>query len=428
MTQPLLSICIPTYNRADMLAYCLENLRALDAHGIDYEIVVVDHASTDDTPRVLQEAAKRWPNVRHHRQAHSVGIERQVTACLRMGRGKFTVYVADDDKIIPGKLVEYVHYLDAHPEASVLYTPWWAYDDANGKILHGYFEVPHRATFRLTQPLELLNFVASHMIWLESGIYRSDALHAVLIARADGPYQAFFTAYALLEKGEVVFEKEPYYLEIAVTQPRFTRKVRMNEQINLSYLDPIRAGIEIMVERLLRRQGILQVPDDMRAKLHEMLLSYAHHRLSVAFRRALGAKQLPLASEIAQRLMLWRGMFRADLPQIGRELYAPAGIQAVAQLAGSMTWLTQVYVHGFAQAEGVVAILREALPGLPARAAEASEILADPSPQNVLVMVRDPADRAPFLDGGLLPGNVVALKDMADFYQILPGDFSLDGL
>jgi glycosyltransferase involved in cell wall biosynthesis len=425
---PLLSICIPTYNRADLLRYCLENLRALDAFGLDYEIVVVDHASTDATPHVLAEAAARWDNVRYFRQAHAVGIERQFTGCLRMGRGTFTTYVADDDKIIPGKLVEYVRYLQAHPEASALYAPWWAYDDAEEKIVHGYFTIEQRTTFNAAEPLVMLDFITAKRIFPESGIYRTDALHQVLVTHENGPYQGFLLPYAMLKCGHVLFERDPYYLEICVTKPQFTAPVRMNVEINLTYLDNLRGALEMMITRMLLDFGTEKLPDHLRSSVHEALLSYAHHRLGFAFHRALALKHYIQASELAHRLMLWCGIFQPDLQQISHDIYAFAGVQAVAKLVSSKTWLERLYIYGFREPDAIIALLRDPETAVAIAAADAATILADPAPEYCFVLVKTDADRAPFLRGALLPGNVVALKNLADYYQIIPAIRVLDEL
>jgi hypothetical protein len=424
----VLSICIPTFNRADWLRYCLDNLRALDTLDIDYEVVVVDHASTDNTPQMLAELAASWPRLRYYRQTHSVGILRQFTGCFRMGRGTFTIYLADDDKIIPEKLVEYVRYLEANPQVSAVYSPWWAYDDAQEKIIHGYFEVPERKIFSAAEPFAMLDFITGRLIFPEIAVYRTEALHNIMLAHADGPYLSFVIAYGLLRQGNVVFDREPFYLEVATPKPQFAGSRRMNVDLNVSFLDNIRAGLEIAIERMLLDLGAQMVPDSLRVNLHEALLNYALQRLTVAFRRALAANQFVQASELAHRVMLWRGVFQPDLPDISRDIYALAGVQAAALLASSKTWLRQIYICGFKQTADMVTLMRRVLPedAINIEAADMPTVLAYPDPEYALVLVKYPDDRTAFLNGGLLHGNVVALETMAKYYQILPANYTLD--
>ncbi len=423
MTTPLLSICIPTYNRSKLLAYCIDNLRALDTYGIAYEIVVVDHASPDDTPEVMEEIAAKYANIRYYRQTQQVGIERQLASALRMARGTFCVYVADDDKIIPEKLVEYVRYLEAHSEVSAIYAPWWAYDDAEEKIIHGYFEVPERTTFKIADPLAMIDFMTSRLVWPESVIYRREALHNIMVSRNDGPYQAFPMAYALLKKGNVVFEKEPFYLEVANPKPQFAVGRRMNVAINLTYLDNIRGALEMTIERILLDSGTPQLPNELRLNVHEALLNYAHHRLGVAFRRALHAKQFIQASELAQRLLLWRGnTFEPNLIGIANEIYGLTGLQAVVQLAQGSSWMKRLYIYGFKQPADIIEAFKNPENDLKLKITEASlkTIIADTEPDYCLVLVKDTADRAAFAESKLPPGNIIVLKEMADYYQIFP--------
>lgn len=57
---PFLSICIPTYNRADFLRLCLKRLQELEGVLPDFEIIVSDNASTDHTASVLEEACTHY--------------------------------------------------------------------------------------------------------------------------------------------------------------------------------------------------------------------------------------------------------------------------------------------------------------------------------------------------------------------------------
>lgn len=425
---PLLSICIPTRNRADLLEYSLQNLRALDQHNIDYEIVIVDHASDDRTPEVIAAAKEKWPNIRAYRQEHAVGVERQVVSCLRLGKGKFTIYLADDDKILPEVLVKHVRFMEQNKKVSAVFAPWLAYDDVAEKVLHGYFEVPNRIHFVASNPMQMIEFITSRQAFPEIGIYRTADLQSVFVSRPDAPYISFALAYALLRKGEVVFEKEPFYLEVAVTKPQFKTTPRVNIEWTTSYLDNLRAGLEITLSRILLDLGHTQIPQGIRANMHEILLNYAHHRLGVAFNRAIAQKAFVEASEYAHRLILWRGMFREDLPQVANGIYAGTGVQAATLLFTGSSWLKAFHIHGFNQSEQLAGLVRDFLPDTPVTTLTPEEAAALPEPEHVFVLVKTEEQRQPFIDKGVLPANVVALATLANVYQILPGTRDLTPL
>lgn len=68
--QPLLSICIPTYNRAECLQKSIESIICQpEFQNGDVEIAISDNASTDDTEALGRSYADRFPNISYHRQA-----------------------------------------------------------------------------------------------------------------------------------------------------------------------------------------------------------------------------------------------------------------------------------------------------------------------------------------------------------------------
>lgn len=65
--KPILSICIPTYNRADYLRKCLEAIVSQDGFDERVEVVISDNCSTDDTGKVAGEFAEKHGNIRYFR-------------------------------------------------------------------------------------------------------------------------------------------------------------------------------------------------------------------------------------------------------------------------------------------------------------------------------------------------------------------------
>lgn len=417
---PLLSVCIPTYNRANILEYCLENLKALDDLDIDYEIVVVDHASTDHTQDVLKKNAGEKNNFRYYTQTRQVGIERQLCSAFQMARGTYSVYIADDDKIVPEQLVKYVRYMDANAGVSALYAPWLAYDDAEGKIIHGYYGVPERKTFTAEDPIAMLNFISEQTIFPECGIYKTDHLRSILFGRTGGPYQAFLAAYSLLRQGHVVFETEPFYLEVAVAKPEFAIAKRMNVDINLTYLDNIRAGMEMMVARLMMDYGHEKLPDQFRANIHEILLNYNNSRLMVAFRRMLHARQFIEAVECAQRVMLWSGRFDQQLLEVSHQIYLPTALQAAVELFNGKSWLKHFYLYGFSRPQELINVFKEKLPDIFISAAAKEKIIAHENKDEVFILVKQKADRQQFDDFPLLQNNMISIEELAQYHQLIP--------
>ena len=91
----MVSICIPTYNRAESLAKALASAQAQAF--TDLEIVVVDNHSSDGTEALVREAARADPRVRLVRHAENIGLARNFSACIAEARGEYVKLLCDDD-------------------------------------------------------------------------------------------------------------------------------------------------------------------------------------------------------------------------------------------------------------------------------------------------------------------------------------------
>ena len=97
---PLVTIAIPTFNRASWLSDCI--LLALSQTYQHFEILVSDNASTDETAEVLRRFSDR--RLRVVRQKENIGLLKNWNACLAEAKGEYIVFVSDDDRIAPWML------------------------------------------------------------------------------------------------------------------------------------------------------------------------------------------------------------------------------------------------------------------------------------------------------------------------------------
>jgi len=96
--RPLLAICIPTYNRALPLQECLfSGLLSASGYEEHLEIVISDNASNDDTPRLVDSIIRRYPWIRHYRQQHNIGGDRNFRFLINMAASNHVWIFSDDD-------------------------------------------------------------------------------------------------------------------------------------------------------------------------------------------------------------------------------------------------------------------------------------------------------------------------------------------
>jgi len=119
--RPLLTVAIPTYNRAADLAKCLESLLPQTGRNGLVEVCVSDNASTDETPRVLARFAGQYPQLRARRNAENVGAERNLLELVPFARGRYVKLHGDDDFFRPDTVQSLVYALRTMEGSSVVF-------------------------------------------------------------------------------------------------------------------------------------------------------------------------------------------------------------------------------------------------------------------------------------------------------------------
>jgi len=115
---PLVTIAIPTYNRAALLRGCVQAALAQSYENI--EILVSDNASEDETPQVLQEFSDS--RLRIIRQSENIGLLPNWNACLAAARGTYVVFLSDDDRIAPWFVQRCYSVIAGRPDIPIVVT------------------------------------------------------------------------------------------------------------------------------------------------------------------------------------------------------------------------------------------------------------------------------------------------------------------
>jgi glycosyltransferase involved in cell wall biosynthesis len=125
-----LSVCIPTYNRAAYLREAIASALAQD--GVDFEVIVSDNASTDDTAEVVREFDD--PRLRYSRNHEDLGRYGNGQRLLELATGEYLTFLFDDDLMLPTNLAKKVRILDSHPKVGFVHSNFLQID-TNGSLL-----------------------------------------------------------------------------------------------------------------------------------------------------------------------------------------------------------------------------------------------------------------------------------------------------
>lgn len=120
-SQALLTVAIPTYNRAHLLSDALESLLAQNLSPNEFVVAISDNASTDHTHTVVEQYSSRL-NIKYHRHPDNCGIIPNWVHAGSMCDTPLLSYLCDDDLLAPGQLGRAVASLVAHPSAVLITT------------------------------------------------------------------------------------------------------------------------------------------------------------------------------------------------------------------------------------------------------------------------------------------------------------------
>jgi glycosyltransferase involved in cell wall biosynthesis len=107
LNKPLLSIVIPTYNRADFLERCLSSVVASKDSRV--EIVVSDNCSPDHTEKTARSFTD--PRIRYFRQPENIGAVRNFRFLAGEAKGEYIFYLTDDDFVLTGGIEKVLDFI-----------------------------------------------------------------------------------------------------------------------------------------------------------------------------------------------------------------------------------------------------------------------------------------------------------------------------
>lgn len=112
---PLLSVCIPSFNRSRHLDALLATLCCEPLiQDQQIEVIISDNCSQDDTEGMLQKWAAKMP-IRTNRWSHNIGGSLNILSIPGLASGEFCIILGDDDLFVPGALQSAIAMIKQHP-------------------------------------------------------------------------------------------------------------------------------------------------------------------------------------------------------------------------------------------------------------------------------------------------------------------------
>ena len=119
----LLTIAVPTYNRAELLNKQLAWLaKSIKGYEYECEIIISDNCSEDNTQEIVKKWQSSLPATTFHinRNSENVGVMKNITYCIEATKSKYIWTISDDD-IIADKTISYIiNTLKKEPDLALL--------------------------------------------------------------------------------------------------------------------------------------------------------------------------------------------------------------------------------------------------------------------------------------------------------------------
>jgi len=117
---PKVSVMVTLYNSAAYLNACLESLRRQTFQ--DFEVVMPDGGSTDETPALAQAAARTDSRFRYFPSDRYKSVSESRAEALPLCRGKYVAILDSDDMALPKRLEKQTRFMDKYPDTALLAT------------------------------------------------------------------------------------------------------------------------------------------------------------------------------------------------------------------------------------------------------------------------------------------------------------------
>lgn len=154
MSEIILSICIPTYNRGIYLNSSLQSIfKQIEGNKL-VEVIVSDNQSTDDTHNIIQPYLK-YDNFTYNQQQINVGMSKNIMHVVSLAKGEFCWLVGDDDFIIQGVIDELVRLIQTNKDIDFYYATPTGLPLDEYKSFSGVYDTTNYTKTNILPPLSI---------------------------------------------------------------------------------------------------------------------------------------------------------------------------------------------------------------------------------------------------------------------------------
>lgn len=221
LTRPLLTVCIPAYNRAALLSPLLDSI--LSQTFDDFNILICEDGSPERAAIavVVSQFQETHPaRIRYHENASNLGYDGNIRQLVQLAEGQYCVFMGNDDLMCPGALQAIADALRRHPECGVLVRTYATFDadPAVHKQVFRYFP----SEVAIPASAQAISTGYRRSVVIPGMVIHRDAAQEVATPQFDGTllYQLYLVGM-ILARYSVVFTPQIIALRRDGTPPDF---------------------------------------------------------------------------------------------------------------------------------------------------------------------------------------------------------------
>jgi abequosyltransferase len=141
----VLSLCIPTYNRLNLLAEALSAIiiQIDEQVARSIEILISNNASTDDTEKYIKELIFSHPHlqIRYFCNEENMGADTNIYRVIKQAKGEWIYILSDDDILLPGGLAKLLELIEKYPSFDAFCLNMYSFDNDPYSIGNSVFDL-----------------------------------------------------------------------------------------------------------------------------------------------------------------------------------------------------------------------------------------------------------------------------------------------
>ena len=232
-----LTIAIPNFNGGEKLKKAIISCKLIKIPQDEFDILVVDNKSTDNSLEIVDELKNEFPNLRLIKNQDNVGRIQNWNACIKNCNSKYITFLFINDLISKHNNIDQIlEILDSDDSISLSLSPVIKKENTTEYLKRKYFDNPVKcsskkiAEYSLKRGLFPFGFI-------ESNIYRvEDIKNAKNYFLDDFPFNAdeIFSYSQVVMREYVLFNHQPQ-IEWLIVEDRTFRKMRLEDEIQEYY-------------------------------------------------------------------------------------------------------------------------------------------------------------------------------------------------